>query len=87
HQHDCIPGQLVEGTDMQTQLAFIGAGMGVSVQPASFRDAGRTDLVFVPLRGGVRTVALQLAWSPQFETPVIRTLLHAVRLSKAELGA
>lgn len=87
HQHDCIPGHLVEGTDMQTQLAFIGAGMGVSVQPASFRDAGRTDLVFVPLRGGVRTVALQLAWSPEFETPVVRTLLHAVRLSKTELGA
>lgn len=87
HQHDCSPGRMVEGTDMQTQLALIGAGMGVSVQPASFRDAGRSDLAFIPLRGGVRTVALQFAWSPTFETPVVRMLLHAMRLCKIELSA
>lgn len=85
HQHDCIPGRMVEGADMQTQLALIGAGHGVSVQPLSFRDPGRDDLVFIPLKGSVRTVALQLAWSPTFETPAMRSLLHAARLTRVDL--
>lgn len=85
HQHDCVPSELIEGSDMQTQMAFIGAGLGVSVQPESFRDASRDDIVFVPLMGAVRKVALQLAWSPQFETPAVRALLDSARLSQAGL--
>lgn len=85
HQHDCVPSKLIEGSDMQTQMAFIGAGLGVSVQPESFRDSSRDDIVFVPLMGAVRSVALQLVWSPQFETPAVRTLLDAARLSEPSL--
>ncbi|KXF48705.1 LysR family transcriptional regulator [Rhodococcus sp. SC4] len=85
HQHDCVPSQMIEGSDMQTQMAFIGAGLGVSVQPESFRDRSRDDVVFVPLSEAVRKVALQLAWSPTFETPAVRTLLHNARLGRAEL--
>jgi DNA-binding transcriptional LysR family regulator len=85
HQHDCIPGRIIESTDMQTQLALIGAGGGVSVQPRSFREPSREDLRFLPLKGSVRTVALQLAWSPTYETPALRALLHAARLAKPVL--
>lgn len=82
HQHDCVPSKLIEGSDMQTQMALIGAGLGVSVQPESFRDPSRDDVVFVPLMGAVRKVTLQLAWSPQFETPALRTLLDTARLTE-----
>jgi DNA-binding transcriptional LysR family regulator len=85
HQRDCVPSQMIEGTDMHTQLAFIGAGLGVSVQPESFRDPSRDDVVFVPLSGAVRKVALQLAWNPTFETPAVRMLLDTARLSRPSL--
>ena len=85
HRHDCVPSQMIEGTDMHAQLAFIGAGLGVSVQPESFRDLSRDDVVFVPLAGAVRKVALQLAWSPTFETPAVRVLLDTARLSRRVL--
>lgn len=91
-RHGCIPGRLVEGSDIQTQMACIGAGLGVSVQPASFRDTDRDDIVFVPLHGAIRPVPFQLAWSPRYETPAVRALRDVAlkvgpRLAKRMPGA
>lgn len=79
HQHGCSPGTFVSSSDMQTQLAYISAGMGVSVQPFSFRTTGRSDVAYVPLNGAVKPVSLQIAWSPPNETPTLRMLLDVVR--------
>jgi DNA-binding transcriptional LysR family regulator len=79
HQHGCAPGTFIASGDMQTQLAYISAGLGVSVQPYSFQKTGRSDVAFVPLDGAVKPVSLQIAWSPERETPTVRTFLDASR--------
>lgn len=79
HQHGCAPGRFVASGDMQTQLAYVSAGLGVSVMPNSTKQITRGDLVFVPLDGPVRPVALQVIWSPQHESPTLRRVLDVAR--------
>lgn len=60
HRHHCSPASLIEGTNMHAQLALVGAGFGVSVQPLLFVDPGRGDVVFVPLRTQSLAIPLKI---------------------------
>lgn len=81
HGHGCLPSKLIEGSDIQTQLACISAGLGVAVLPRSFRGSRRDGIAFVPLRGRVRPVPLHLVWSAAHETAAVRCLRDvAVRI-------
>lgn len=87
HRHGCLPSKLIEGSDMQTQLASIGAGLGVSVLPRSFMGARRDGVAFVPLRERVRPVPLQLVWSAAHEEPAVRRLRDVAIQLRPELAA
>ncbi|MFG1710942.1 LysR family transcriptional regulator [Nonomuraea sp. M3C6] len=55
------PRTAMEGRDIESQLGLVSAGIGISPQPASFANLGRSGVTFKPLRDPpVSTV--QLAW-------------------------
>jgi DNA-binding transcriptional LysR family regulator len=51
-----------EGDDVDTQLALVAAGIGVSLQPAFFASTAPDRVTFRTLTGPGPLVALQLAW-------------------------
>jgi DNA-binding transcriptional LysR family regulator len=55
------PQVAMEGTDIETQLGLVSAGVGVSPQPASFANLRRRGVAFRSLDGAPRTT-VQLAW-------------------------
>jgi DNA-binding transcriptional LysR family regulator len=87
HRHGCLPSKLIEGSDMQTQLASISAGLGVSVLPRSFMGARRDQVAFVPLREKLRPVPLQLVWSAAHEEPAVRRLHEVATRLRPVLAA
>jgi DNA-binding transcriptional LysR family regulator len=56
------PRIVAEGDDVETQLALVASGAGVSLQPSYYAERGHSGLVFGRLAGEVPEVALQLAW-------------------------
>ena len=56
------PHVAMEGTDIETQLGLVSAGIGVSLQPAGFRALRRVGVRFIELAPPVPTSWLQLAW-------------------------
>ncbi len=56
------PRVIAEGGDIDTQLALVAAGFGVSLQPSFYAGALPDGVVFRPLEGTAPKVALQLAW-------------------------
>lgn len=56
---DCSPSTITEADNMHAQLALVGAGIGVAVQPLLFVDRDRTDIVFLPVDEELR-IPLQL---------------------------
>jgi DNA-binding transcriptional LysR family regulator len=56
------PRITAEGADIDTQLALVAAGLGVSLQPAYYSRAALAGVAFRPLLGPAPEVALQLAW-------------------------
>jgi DNA-binding transcriptional LysR family regulator len=65
------PRVVMEGADIETQLGLVSAGIGVSMQPASFANLGRHGVVWRPLRGDTPTSPLQMAWCEPVRTPLI----------------
>lgn len=61
-KHGFSPRIKAEGDDVDTQLALVAAGIGVSLQPAFFAGATPGGVTFRPLTGPSPHVALQLAW-------------------------
>jgi DNA-binding transcriptional LysR family regulator len=83
YRHGCSPRRITESQDMATQLALIASGLGVSVQPDSFRYAPRRDVVFVPLRGPLPKIALHMAWSPEGDSPAVKAAIAVARQFKS----
>ena len=79
HQQGCAPGRFLDSGDVHTQLAYISAGLGVSVMPNSTKHIARSDLVFVPLDGPIRPVSLQVIWSPEYVSPSLLKVLDVTR--------
>jgi len=64
---------------MQTNLALVSAGMGVSLLPASIRNLRRTGVVYRPLAPPVPTVELAVVWRRDERAPVVTAFLDVVR--------
>lgn len=56
------PRIIAEGDDVDTQLALVAAGIGVSLQPAFYASTAPDRVAFRTLGGPTPLVALQLAW-------------------------
>ena len=76
--HGFSPAVVAEGDDIDTQLALVAAGLGVSLQPAFYAGAVPTGVVFRPLLGPTPRVALQMAWRRD-RSPAVDHFVEAAR--------
>lgn len=77
-EHGFSPDINTEGSDIDTQLALVAAGFGVSLQPAYYASARPDGVVFQALRGTPPQVSLQLAWRRD-GPPVVEQFVAAAR--------
>ena len=64
---------------MQTNLALVSAGLGVSLLPASIRNLRRTGVVYRPLASPVPRVELAVAYRRDDRSPIVLAFLEMVR--------
>jgi DNA-binding transcriptional LysR family regulator len=60
-------------------IALVEAGEGVAILPEGSRRLSSDELVFVPLVDSNAFIDLVIAWSPQNESPVLRSFLELAR--------
>jgi DNA-binding transcriptional LysR family regulator len=60
-------------------VALVEAGEGVAILPQGARALSGQELVFVPLADSTAFIDMVIAWSPQHETPVLRSFLELAR--------
>ena len=77
-QHGFSPHIKTEGADIDSQLALVSAGFGVSLQPAFYAGACPADVVFRPLSGPVPYVDLQMAWRHD-SLPAVTHFIYTAR--------
>jgi DNA-binding transcriptional LysR family regulator len=65
-----VPEDVLEVAEIQTILALVGSGFGVSLVPASVGDAERVGVAFRPLADPSPTTELALAWRGATSSPV-----------------
>ncbi|PXY29048.1 hypothetical protein BAY59_15545 [Prauserella coralliicola] len=73
------PAIAQEAVQMQTIVALVASGLGVSVVPSSVARTRRQGAVFRPLRPSARVVHLAVARRRDEENPVARNFVTAVR--------
>lgn len=73
---NCSPSTITEADNMHAQLAMVGAGIGVAVQPLLFVDRDRTDIVFRPVNEELR-IPLQLLHPLTDDSEVTRAFLRS----------
>ena len=61
-EHGFSPNVNTEGADIDSQLALVAAGFGVSLQPSFYAGSCPTGVVFRRLSGPSPQVVLQMAW-------------------------
>jgi DNA-binding transcriptional LysR family regulator len=67
-------------------VALVAAGEGTAILPQYSRIFS-DDLSFLPVRSTLASIDIVLAWSPQRETPVVRSFLELARLRPRHLNA
>jgi DNA-binding transcriptional LysR family regulator len=60
-------------------LALVEAGEGLAILPEGSQRLSTEELVFVPLADRTAYVDIVVAWSPQHESPVLRSFLDLAR--------
>lgn len=78
-EHGFSPDVVSEGGDIDTQLALVAAGFGVSLQPAFYAGACPSGVVFRALLGSPPQVALQMAWRRDNPPPVVTHFVETAR--------
>jgi DNA-binding transcriptional LysR family regulator len=63
-------------------MALVEAGEGVTILAQGARVLSSDELVFVPLADRAAFIDLVIAWSPQHETPVLRSFLELARKNR-----
>jgi DNA-binding transcriptional LysR family regulator len=63
-------------------MALVEAGEGVTILPKGSQVLSSDELVFVPLADRAAFIDLVIAWSPQHETPVLRSFLELARKNR-----
>ena len=67
-------------------VGLVAAGEGTAILPQYSRIFS-DDLSFLPVRSTLASIDIVLAWSPQRETPVVRSFLELARLKPRHLNA
>ncbi len=75
-----------EAHGAETLLGLIAAGLGVSVQPQSYRNLGRAGVVFRPLSDSLLTTTLQVAHRRDDPSPVLQRFLAVMGQSSIRWG-
>jgi DNA-binding transcriptional LysR family regulator len=70
--------------EMQTILALVASGFGVSLVPASVGDSERAGLAFRPLADPSPTTELALAWRSATSSPVRDAFLEVAVADQRE---
>ena len=70
------PRVVMEGTDTETQLGLVSAGVGVSMQPASYSLLGRDGVTFLALPERAPRSQIQVAWPTFASSPAVATFLE-----------
>ncbi|MHB1571029.1 MAG: LysR substrate-binding domain-containing protein, partial [Solirubrobacteraceae bacterium] len=73
-----IPAEAHVAAETSTLIAFVAAGMGVSLVPASATQMRVIGAIYRPLVE-VATVELALAWRRDVELPIVRRAVNIVR--------
>jgi DNA-binding transcriptional LysR family regulator len=60
-------------------IALVEAGEGVAILPEGSRKLSSEEVIFVPLADTNAFIDLVIAWSPQNESPVLRSFLELAR--------
>ena len=68
-------------------MAFVAAGLGISLVPASVRNLAINGATYRPLVGQGPTVDLAVAWHEDRHTPLIEHTLNVIRRHMASIGA
>jgi LysR family transcriptional regulator, benzoate and cis,cis-muconate-responsive activator of ben and cat genes len=85
HRRGCSPAQFIESNGLHSQLALVGAEVGVAVQSVLYRDLGREDIVFVPV-GENLEIPLQVL-TQDTGSQLIKCFIDAAQLRAAEVNA
>ncbi len=85
-EHGFSPTVVSEGSDIDTQLALVAAGFGVSLQPAFYASSCPAGVVFRRLLGSPPQVALQMAWRRESPPAVVAHFVETARRLRAEAG-
>ena len=80
---EIVHGDVQEVREMQTVIALVRAGVGISLVPESVRALTRAGVVYRELAAGGPTVELAMAWRAGDRSPV----LAAFHLHQLELGS
>jgi DNA-binding transcriptional LysR family regulator len=81
---ELIRGDVQEVREMQTVIALVRAGVGISLVPGSLRALAREGVVYRELPDGGPTVALAMAWRTGDRSPVLAAFQEVARELVAE---
>jgi DNA-binding transcriptional LysR family regulator len=85
-QHGFHPQVQLEVAETATLVAFVAAGLGISLVPASVRNLAINGATYRPLVGQGPTVDLAVAWREDRHTPLIEHALDVIRRHMASTG-
>jgi DNA-binding transcriptional LysR family regulator len=84
---DLVHGDVQEVREMQTVIALVRAGVGISLVPESVRALAREGVVYRELPAGGPSVELAMAWRSEDRSPVLAAFLEVTRERVAEAMA
>jgi DNA-binding transcriptional LysR family regulator len=76
---DLVRGDVQEVREMQTVIALVRAGVGISLVPESLRALAREGVVYRELPPGGPTVELAMAWRSEDRSPVLAAFKEVAR--------
>jgi DNA-binding transcriptional LysR family regulator len=86
HQSGYYPQIALEAPEILTIVAFVSAGIGISLVPASFQEQQNNGVVYRKLEGGDVSLEMGFIWKKNNETQVLRTFLDMVhKMGKGDL--
>jgi DNA-binding transcriptional LysR family regulator len=81
------PAIATMATTSASVIALVEAGEGIAILSQSSSRMFSNDLSFLPVMDALASIDIVLAWSPQQETPVLRSFLELVRRKKRPMKA
>ncbi|HKX31728.1 MAG TPA: LysR substrate-binding domain-containing protein [Blastocatellia bacterium] len=80
-----LPERIYHTSLLQTGLLLVGAGLGISLVPESFRRIKVQGVVYRPLANGSPTIDLIAAWRRDNNSPLLARLANEIRAHSATL--